>query len=61
MCSSVYIDPGLSDEERRQGLYAGDIVILSPTPGTMALVSLAKAMLENAFAHPMIRVPSTAT
>jgi hypothetical protein len=50
MCSSVYIDPELSDEERRQGLYAGDIVILSPTLGTMALVSLAKAMLENAFA-----------
>jgi hypothetical protein len=38
MCSSVYIDPELSDEERRAGLYAGDIVVLSPTLGTRALV-----------------------
>ena len=50
MCSSVYIDPELSDEERRQRLYAGDIVVLSPTPATRALVSLARAMLEEAFA-----------
>jgi hypothetical protein len=48
--SSVYFDPELSDEERRQRLYAGDIVILSATPGTKALVSLAKEMLEEAFA-----------
>ena len=47
---SVYFDPELSDEERRQRLYAGDIVILSPTPGTQALVSLARQMLEEAFA-----------
>jgi hypothetical protein len=48
--SSVYFDPEQSDEERRQRLYAGDIVVLSPTPGTRALVSLARAMLEEAFA-----------
>ena len=47
--SSVYFDPELSDEERRQRLYAGDIVILSATPGTKALVSLAREMLEEAF------------
>ena len=47
---SVYFDPELGDEERRQRLYAGDIIILSATPGTRALVSLAKEMLENAFA-----------
>ena len=47
---SVYFDPELSDEERRQRLYAGDIIILSATPGTRALVSLAGEMLENAFA-----------
>ena len=48
--SSVYFDPTLSDEERRQRLYAGDIVILSASPGTRALVSLAREMLEDAFA-----------
>ena len=48
--SSVYIDPETSDEHRRQRLYAGDVIILSPTPGTRALVSLARRMLEDAFA-----------
>jgi hypothetical protein len=48
--SSVYFDPDLSDYERRQRLYAGDIIILSATPGTKALVSLAREMLEDAFA-----------
>jgi hypothetical protein len=48
--SSVYFDPELSDEERRQKLYAGDIIILSASQGTRALVSLASQMLENAFA-----------
>ncbi len=48
--SSVYFDPELSDEERRQRLYAGDIIILSVSQGTRALVSLASEMLENAFA-----------
>ena len=31
--SSVYFDPDLSDEQRRQRLYAGDIIVLSATPG----------------------------
>ena len=48
--SSVYFDGELSDEERRQRLYAGDIVMLSAKPGTQALVALARAMLEDAFA-----------
>jgi hypothetical protein len=48
--SSVYFDGQLSDEERRQMLYAGDIVMLSAKPGTKALVSLARKMLEEAFA-----------
>ena len=48
--SSVYFDPELSDEARRQRLYAGDIIILSASPGTRALVSLASEMLAKAFA-----------
>jgi hypothetical protein len=48
--ASVYFDPELNDEARRQKLYTGDIIILSPTTGTSALVSLARTMLENAFA-----------
>jgi hypothetical protein len=57
---SVYFDPDLSDDRRREKLYAGDIIIFSPTPGTTALVSLARKMLEEAFA-PMTRVPPTGT
>ena len=45
--ASVYFDPEMSDGERRERLYAGDIIILSPTPGTVALVSLARKMLEE--------------
>ena len=45
--ASVYIDPALGDEARRESLYAGDIIILSATSGTGALVSLARAMLEE--------------
>ena len=48
--ASVYIDPELSDDARRERLYAGDIIILSATSGTQALVSLARGMLEDAFA-----------
>jgi len=48
--ASVYIDPALSDDARRERLYAGDIIILSASSGTGALVSLARAMLEEAFA-----------
>jgi hypothetical protein len=47
---SVFFDPDISDDERRRRIYAGEIVILSPTPGTTALAALAKAMLEEAFA-----------
>jgi hypothetical protein len=48
--ASVYFDPELSDDERRERLYAGDIIILSPTSGTAALVALAREMLEEGFA-----------
>jgi hypothetical protein len=48
--SSVYFDPELGDDERRRRLYAGDIIILSASQGTRALVSLAREMLEEAFA-----------
>lgn len=48
--TSIYFDPELGDDARRQKLYAGDIVILSATPGSKALVALARTMLEDAFA-----------
>ena len=47
---SVFIDSTIADEERRARLYAGDIFILPPTAGTLALIDLARQMLEEAFA-----------
>jgi len=47
---NVHFDPTMSDDERRKSLYAGDIIILSPTPATNALVALGSRMLEAAFA-----------
>jgi hypothetical protein len=48
--TAVYIDSDVSDEERRSRLYAGDIFLFKPTPGTLALIALARAMLTEAFA-----------
>jgi hypothetical protein len=47
--TSVFIDPSMSDEERRTRLYEGDILILSATVATKALIAVAREMLEEAF------------
>lgn len=48
--TAVYFDTDASDSERRERLYAGDIFIFRPTPGSQALISLAAEMLRDAFA-----------
>jgi hypothetical protein len=48
--TAVYFDSDVTDGERRSRLFAGDIFIFKPTPGTMALIELALAMLSEAFA-----------
>lgn len=48
--AAVYFDASASDEERRAGLYAGNIYINSATKSSLALVALARQMLEEAFA-----------
>jgi hypothetical protein len=48
--ATVHFDPAMTDNERREALYAGDIVILSPTKGSLELVALAEEMLRTAFA-----------
>ena len=47
--AAVYFDPEFSDDERRRRLYSGDIIILSPTPASKALVAFAREMLDTAF------------
>ena len=48
--STVHYDARCTDEERRQGLYRGDIFVYSPLPATLRLVELARGMIERAFA-----------
>lgn len=48
--TAVFFDPILNDRDRRDRLYAGDIIILSATPASLGLIELARRMLEDAFA-----------
>ena len=49
MSMAIYVDSPMSEDERRQRLYNGDIFILSATAGSKSLIGLAKEMLEQAF------------
>lgn len=48
--TAVFFDPVMSDAERRDRLYAGDIVIFAPTAASLSLVELARRLLDDAFA-----------
>jgi hypothetical protein len=48
--ATIYFDQRLSDAERREALYNGDIFVYSPMPATQKLCALARTMLEEAFA-----------
>ena len=48
--STIHFDPALSDDERRKRLFSGDIFVFSPSPAAKDLVSLARNMIEEAFA-----------
>src|SRR5215475_3887273 len=47
--NTVYVDPKFTDAERRERLYAGQLLLYSPTPGSIALVELARALIQDAF------------
>jgi len=46
----IIFDPRYTDSERRARIYDGEIVILSRTPATLALVAHACRLVEEAFA-----------
>src|SRR5438105_681797 len=48
--TSVFFDPPVSDEVRRQHLYDGQLFVFSPRPSTLALRDFAREMIEEAFA-----------
>jgi hypothetical protein len=49
--NAILLDAQLADEQRRELLYRGQLLVYSPTPGSLALVDFARRMTEEAF-HP---------
>lgn len=49
--SSVYLDTDFGDGQSEERLYAGDIIVLSPSQASLSLAKLAPVMLEKAFAR----------
>jgi hypothetical protein len=47
---TVYVDSPLTDDERRQHLYSGDLFVFSPNAGSAALCAIARELSEEAFA-----------
>ncbi len=46
----IYYDSPMSDAQRRERLFAGDLFVYSPRPATLALVEFARQLTEEAFA-----------
>jgi hypothetical protein len=51
---NVLFDPQWTDDRKRAAVYAGDVVVTSPLPAALGLVTRARELLEEAFAphHP---------
>jgi hypothetical protein len=47
--NTIYFDSRVEDEELRKRIYAGQILVFTPTPGTRALCEFAGEMIKNAF------------
>lgn len=55
--NTIYFDAGLHDDQRRARLYEGHLFVYSATPGSLALVELARRLIHEAFGS---RDPETA-
>src|SRR4026208_644195 len=51
---NLLFDPQWADDRKRAAVYAGDVVVTSPLPAALGLVTRARELLEAAFAphHP---------
>lgn len=47
--NAVLIDPEVTDDVRREKLYAGQLIVHSPTDSSLALVDLAREMIHETF------------
>lgn len=48
--TTVYFDPPFDDEIRRNRLYAGCLIVLSPTKSTLSFFRFAKRLIKEALA-----------
>lgn len=46
----VYVDSPMTEDERRERLFGGDLFVFTPTPGSLELVAFAQQMAREAFA-----------
>ena len=47
--SAIFVDPEFSEAERRERLFAGDLLVFSPCPSSLALVQFARGLIREAF------------
>lgn len=47
--TTVVSNPAITDDERRRRLYAGQVMVYSASPASLALVEHARRMIEDAF------------
>jgi hypothetical protein len=47
--NTLFFDANVSDDERRRQLYAGQLFAYSATPGSRALVEVARSLIKEAF------------
>ena len=50
MNNTVYIDPSISDDERRRRVYEGQLFVYSPRTSSLAFVEFARQLIKEAFA-----------
>ena len=50
MNNTVYIDPAVSDDERRRRVYEGQLFVYSPRKSSLAFVEFARQLIKGAFA-----------
>lgn len=48
--TTIYFDPAKNDKIWRDAIYAGNIIILSPTPEMLELIKHSRTMIETAYA-----------
>ena len=48
--NTIYYDPSVSDDQRRQLVFDGQLLVYSPRPSSLALIRFARTLIEEAFA-----------